>query len=145
MRISELLQLTPQFVTRDFTDHLDFFIPEAVPHTGFLGVDLDPPGESERIEVRVLKYKVLDSRRIWKLSILCLDNNPVLVSQMAGREGREFRRRFIVDAALYRALLKAIFDMPVFEGQQAIEDDLVPVEEDLGDKLTVFYATSIDS
>lgn len=143
MKISELLQRTPEKVSRDLSYLFGStcFVPEALDHAGYVAVDLVPPGESDRIEVRVFKEHNFDYRRIWRLAAVYLDGEPVMVIQNAGREGDDYARRFIVDRERYYQLVQAIQMIPRSRKEEM--EDLYSMEDDI-EKLTTFYGASLD-
>jgi hypothetical protein len=147
MKISELLQRTPEKVDRDFTvlfGHGYCFVPEAQEYAGG-GAWLLAEQESPRIEMRIFKEFHFDSRRFWRLAAVYLDGEPVMITQNAGREGDDFTRRFIIDRDRYFELVRAILAIPLRVEQPDEQlEDLCSGDEDLGDKLTSFYDSHLD-
>lgn len=99
--------------------------------------------ESERMEIRIIKFFDFDGRRFWRLATVWLDNKPIMVIQNAGREGDDHEERFITDPDGFRELgqhLRTILKMR----EEPLEDVVKP-DEVLGRKLIDFYGNSLDS
>jgi hypothetical protein len=57
-----------------------------------------------RFDVRCIAYRRHDDRRYISMYSFWFDGKPVMLTQNAGREGDDFRRRMITDEALFKDL-----------------------------------------
>ena len=138
MKPSELFTLPVQRTTNDllcicssFGHSQGNFLPEIIPDW------IDTPELiSDRAEVRFLKDWNFDGRRVWILATVWLDENPVMILQSAGREGRDHSKRFIVDEVQFIELCEHVQSMlPIaYDG-----NDLTGFHDEMGDVLTDFY------
>jgi hypothetical protein len=69
-----------------------------------LRYDIDDE-QNQRVEVRLYEDYSFDGRRIWVLGSVWFDDQPVLIFQNAGREGRDHSARYITDPTRYWAML----------------------------------------
>ena len=95
------------------------------------------------IEVKTLKYFQCDHRRIWWLSTIWFEGQPVMIIQRAGREGDDHLSRFVTDAELYTKMVDYLSKLfyPVFKHTTVA--DLVEPDSEVKD-LGNFYGRSID-
>ena len=49
------------------------------------------------IEIRIYKNYDFDGRRFWRLQSVYYKNNPVMITQNAGREGDDHNQRYITE------------------------------------------------
>lgn len=134
MKPSELYVRKPQEVTRDL------YILN--PHIFELeGISFDIEDErNERIEIRIYRHKQYDDRRYWSLGGVFFNGKPVMVIQSAGREGRDYRARYITDLSQYRVMLQYIFMLAEVEympGEVVSPNDSI-------EGLVEFYGDSLD-
>ena len=101
------------------------------------------PETDERMEWREYAYVDFDGRRIWELGSIWFDGKPVSIVQSAGRGGRDHHERYIVDSEAYWDLVKYSFTLPRTSEASFLED-VVPMDEDMGDKLTAFYGCTLE-
>lgn len=98
--------------------------------------------ESNRLEIRTLKYFDFDGRRFWRLATVWLDGKPIMIIQNAGREGDDHERRFITDPEGFRALVKHLREFLKINEEPL--DDVVEPNAVLGRELISFYSNSLD-
>lgn len=99
-------------------------------------VDID----TDRVEIRTIKYFDFDGRRFWMLATVWFDSKPVMVIQNAGREGDDHAKRYVTDKSALRDMCQYIRSLvPVEED----ESDLVDADEDIP-SLTEFYGNELD-
>ncbi len=109
-----------------------------IPEAGYYSDVLDIAGDLERVEVRCLHYEDFDGRRTWSLSTVWFDGNPIMITQNAGREGRDHRERFITDAVGYVNMIAYIRTLIPLTPLMDQTDPTAPME-----KLTQFYNHSL--
>jgi hypothetical protein len=80
-----------------------------------------------RFEVRCILYRRHDDRRYISMYSFWFDGKPVMLTQNAGREGDDFKRRLITDAALFKDLCGYLHSRLDFDIEVA-ESDLVDPE-----------------
>lgn len=94
--------------------------------------------ETDRVEVRTIKYFDYDGRRYWRLATVWFDSKPVMVIQNAGREGDDHRERFVTDHAQLMAMASHVRSLMKPEEPR----DVVAIDADLPE-LTDFYGQSL--
>src|SRR5574338_357838 len=67
--------------------------------------------KNKRVAVRIHKDFDFDGRRFWRVADVCLDGNPFMIVQNAGREGDDSYDRFITDVEAYRKAVEYIFSI----------------------------------
>lgn len=105
--------------------------------------DLNPldAARNERVEIRYLKDFWFDGRRIWRLATVWFDGSPVMIIQNAGREGDDFRRRFVTDAGLYMRMIGYLASL-VRVGEPFENGDVVGADDEV-EGLTSFYGHAL--
>lgn len=98
--------------------------------------------ESDRLEVRTIKFFDYDGRRYWKLATVWFDGKPVMVTQNAGREGDDHARRFITDEPLFRAMCSHVASM--LPPDPNCEIQVFDPDAEMGSQLTDFYNQALD-
>lgn len=113
---------------------------------------------SRRIKMRVYKHFNFDGRRWWRLASIWFDEQlpsdhpfleeeswvPVMIIRNAGREGDDFRDRFITDVDAYRIMVKHIFSLRILaDGDINTENDIVDSDVEIKDLLN-FYGNSLN-
>lgn len=95
-----------------------------------------------RIQVRYYKDHNYDTRRIWRLASVWLDNEPFMVIQNAGREGDDHSARFITNVERYKEAVTYVRSIlpPRFESIP----DVVAEDEDIPN-LTAFYSATLET
>ncbi len=98
---------------------------------------------NERVSIHFWKEHCFDSRRVWILAGVKLDDDWVMIIQNAGREGDDHCKRFITDKEKFKELLEYVRSLlPVDE--ENIDDDCIPLDMDVKD-LDTFYGCSLDN
>ena len=100
--------------------------------------------EHPRITIKVYKHFQFDYRRFWRLASVWFDDKPVMITQNAGREGDDHAERFVIDVDQYREMVTEIAKMPRKPEMEAEVQDVVNIDQDLGESLTTFYSDSLD-
>lgn len=148
MTPAELLARPVEAVEKDLTPLVGCyynFVPEA---TQDMNEFVEP--RHERVEIRVFKHFNFDYRRFWRLAAVYLDDDPVMITQNAGREGDDHAHRFILDEDRYRELVGIIAALPrkpndlIVGAEEQKRTSMATMEEDLGDRLTTFYGDHLD-
>lgn len=93
--------------------------------------------ETDRVEIRTVKYINYDGRRYWKIATVWFDGCPVMIIQNAGREGDDHAKRFVTDSARLIDMAKHIKSLVETKTLETINPDA-----DLPE-LTTFYADSL--
>ena len=99
--------------------------------------------ECRGVDILVMREIVDDHRRFWRLAVVRLDGEPVMVIQNAGREGDDHKDRFVVSNARVAALVARLRE----ELTLTHEEDPPPREHDLDEQipgLTAFYNHRIE-
>lgn len=102
---------------------------------------------NKRIKIKHHMYHKFDSRRIWQLSSLWLDEKPFMIFQLAGREGRDHGYSFITDKVTYNEMIKYVLCLEIelnYSSNEADYRDIIDPEEDIKD-LTDFCGDSYQS
>jgi len=81
-----------------------------------------------RFDVRCILYRRHDDRRYISMYSFWFDGKPVMLTQNAGREGDDFKRRLVTDAALFKDLCHYLHSRLAFDIEVA-ESDLVDPEK----------------
>ncbi len=97
------------------------------------------PHELPRVEVREIKYFDFDGRRFWRLATVWFDGSPVMITQNAGREGDDWRKRFITDPEAFSAMGAYLRSLV----KKQPPKDVVSPDQELGNALTEFYGNSL--
>lgn len=101
--------------------------------------------KAKGIEIQYLKDHNSDSRRVWQLGIVYMNDNPIMVIQNAGREGDDHDERFIIDIDLYSEMIKKIQSiMPPNPIMEASRKELFLLDEEIP-TLVSFYGYDINS
>jgi hypothetical protein len=96
---------------------------------------------SDRVRIDVIKEAELDSRRIWRLSTVRLDGEPVMILQNAGREGDDHYSRLVTDADRYQRMIAHLLELVPSLPPPAMDVD--GKVDDISD-LTCFYKHNFD-
>lgn len=97
MTANELYNIKPKSVTKELynlhkhIDELDSFCNYEA---------------NERVEVKEIISYCFDGRRVWDLSTIWFDGNPVMVIQEAGREGEDHVADYVTDKERYREMIQ---------------------------------------
>jgi hypothetical protein len=96
---------------------------------------------AERMTVREVGHiDEGDSVRYWALDLVLFDDRPVMITQTAGRSGKDHQERFIVDSQAYADLVCYLFTV---RRDNARPNDLIDMDTPLPE-LTSFYNHSLD-
>lgn len=96
-------------------------------------------GDSDRVEIRIIKEHWFDNCRLWRLATVWFDRQPVMVIQNAGREGDDWERRFITNDRQYKAMIEHLNSLFIADDLDA---DCVSEADDLPG-LTEFYGDNL--
>jgi hypothetical protein len=113
-----------------------------VPEIDFSGIE---PEEDRMIETRLYRDVAFDDRRCWTLGSIWFLGGPVLIFQEAGREGRDHRRRYVVDRELYWKMVAYLQTLPRTDDWVFSDGELVGLDEEMGDDLTHFYGCDLET
>lgn len=97
MTANELYNLKPKNVTKEIYNlykHIDIL-------DSFCNYEAN-----ERVEVKEIISYCFDGRRVWNLSTVWFDGNPVMVIQEAGREGDDHVADYVTDKERYREMIQ---------------------------------------
>jgi hypothetical protein len=119
-------------------------VPE-VTDQGYCGPHRLPPFDPDgRVETRVHAELYFDSRRSNILRSVWFDELPVMVCINAGREGDDYSRRWVTDAAVYDRM--CIYLRSILIGDAVEIDQAVYVDGDTEQpNMTDFYGHSLAS
>lgn len=110
------------------------FVPEAY---ALSDIEVD---ESDCIEIRVFGEFYFDDRRSWTLAAVYFDGKPVMITQSAGREGKDHTHKFVLDQSVYMDLVHHLNSLPHETSSFNCEGcSVVSMDEELGSHLTKFY------
>lgn len=102
--------------------------------------------ESDKIEMQVYKYFDFDGRRWWRLASVWYSDGgdfvPVMIIRNAGREGDDFRDRFITNPEAYSKMVNHIFSLRVVEEEKINPKDVVDPDAEIKGLLD-FYGNSL--
>jgi len=103
-----------------------------------LSIDLDEVAATQRFEVRTLVDHDYDGRRGWTLQTVWFDKRPVMVVNSSGRDGDEYRERWITDGEAFYDLVRFLnsFSKPEGSGEFVKADEKIPA-------MTEFYNHTI--
>lgn len=99
------------------------------------------PEMRARFQYKVLKFFDFDGRRYWRLATVWLDNIPIMVTQNAGREGDDHRKRFVTNPDQLFELIKYLHLLANKVNYQP--EDVVSADHNIP-YLTKFYGNSLD-
>lgn len=108
--------------------------------------DQEPP--NQRVWIKLVRSVNYDDRRNWILATVWLDDQPFMTIQNAGREARDFQRRFITDAEVFKQAVIYLTELVITQQMEELRredfsEELVspdhPVEE-----LSWFYGDGFD-
>lgn len=102
------------------------------------GIDLSLAAldKNKRVKQKIIKDLYIDGSRSWKLTTVWLDDQPVMITRIAGRSYRDFGDRFVTNEKLYREMIDYLKSL--MEPELTALPDLVDENEDIPD-LTYFY------
>lgn len=153
MKPSELLKREPESIVNIFADRdnskwlfMDYFQGTYFNHVPELNInphDIDGFVDVDFVTVKVLKDFNFDSRRYWRICVVCLHDFPVMIIQNAGREGDDYYDRFIVDPDRYKELVRLISSLIRVDIEPENLQDVVSLDEDIP-SLTEFYGNELD-
>ena len=113
---------------------LEYFIGVYYNH---LAPDIDPYAitginRSTQVVIKVLRDFHFDHRRFWRLSTVWFNNAPVMIIQNAGREGDDFKKRYITDPDKFIEMLNHIRGLFRYENttSEDVQGDVIPVDMD---------------
>lgn len=107
MTLDEFLKLEPEYISNDFSELYGSrytFIPE-------INLQSFVTTISERIKIHVLKYFQFDHRRYWRLAVVYFDNDPIMITQNAGREGNDHAQSYIINSKNYVLMVSYLFTL----------------------------------
>lgn len=141
----ELLKRDPETTEHDFALLIGSyysFIPEIGDDNTVLWEFLTT--EHPRITIKIYKHFHFDYRRFWRLASVWFDDHPVMITQNAGREGDDHAKRFVLDVPRYQKMVEEIAKLPRKPSAVSEVEDVVELDEDLGESLTSFYGDNLD-
>lgn len=157
MTPAELYQRPPQYISYNPQELIGFYynhVPEI--SDSFAGVpwinhrlpgDAAPEGLTPmraRFEYRIIKHFDFDYRRFWRLGTVWFDNQPVMITRNAGREGDDHRTRFVTcSTALYFDLILYLNNLTTLSQYNSALKDFVEPDKEVP-SLTEFYGNSLD-
>ena len=97
--------------------------------------------KNTRAEVKIIKDFAFDDRRIWALKTVWFDGKPFMVTQNAGREGDDYRKRFITDVGIFKEFVQYVKQLS--DIQEYYLNDVISPEKDFPE-LTYFYRHKLD-
>ena len=147
MTPAELLKRPVVRVENDFAPLVGYdynFIPEAVPDS--LAIHDFLSTESDRIEISVYKHHDFDHKRFWRLAAVRFDGEPVMITQNAGRHGEDHANRVLLSTSPYLDMCRFIAGLPRRPAppRDTLSDEIVGMDEDLGEGLARFYGNELD-
>lgn len=87
----------------DTHDLLYYVVKQLTSNSGYaLAIDITM---ATRVTVRLHAVHEFDYRRTWQLFSLCLDKDPVMLVQIAGREGDDYYHQFITNVSQYHVMV----------------------------------------
>lgn len=95
---------------------------------------------TDRIQIRIYKFVLFDSRRFWRLASFWLDDKPVMIIQNAGREGDDHANRFVTSQPLYVEMVSLLLSL---QEPEEIQSDITDPDEEMGE-ITYFYGYDLD-
>ena len=106
MKPSELYEKHPESVNHDFSYLFGTyynFLPEIGDDWGWkLDWSKINGLENPRITIKTIKYFNFDGRRFWQLATVWFDDQPIMITRNAGREGDDHATRFVTNEDGYR-------------------------------------------
>lgn len=135
MKLKELIEREPIEVT-GLADSYDGIL-ELVPELSRYAWECNALRECKDVELRVYAHQDVDYRRYQQLGAFYYNGHSVLVYQIAGREGRDYQKVFVIDKQAYADMVQYVRSkMPV-----DVPDE-TDWEEDIED-LTYFYGHDV--
>lgn len=90
----------------------------------------------EGVKIHVVHDPYIDGHRVATMAVVFWDGQPVMITQEAGRGGKDFQKDFIVDAPRYKVLVETL--------SRYLATDVLPVDMDEPlRELTDFYGGDI--
>lgn len=112
-----------------------------IPEIGGWSPDIEK-ATSERVRIDILKEVNIDARRIWRLSTVWFDGEPVMILQNAGREGDDHYSRLVTDAGRYQKMISHLRQLLPWMPPPAMDED---GKVDEITELTSFYNHYLDT
>lgn len=138
MKPSDLYARTPESINYDIGELIGFYY-NHVPEIEQNNLPWEDP--NKRVEFRCYKYFNFDGRRFWKLAGVYFDGKPVMITQNAGREGDDHRKRFITDFEHYHGMVRYL--MSLSQPANFKNEDIVGIDQEI-EGLDEFYGNKLD-
>jgi hypothetical protein len=138
MKPSELYARTPERVDYEIGNLIGFYYNHVLEIENNHLPWEDP---NKRVEFRCYKYFNFDGRRFWRLAAVYFDGQPVMITQNAGREGDDHRKRFITDFPRYQNMVAYL--MSLVRPEDWKNQDIVKPDDEI-EGLDEFYGNKLD-
>jgi hypothetical protein len=97
--------------------------------------------ENEKVQIFNIKHFNFDYRRYWEMNAVYFEDLPVMITQNAGREGDDFKKRFIIDSERFYMMCNYIHSLLLRDKSDELH--VYPLDEK-DEQFTKFYGDHLD-
>lgn len=136
MKPNDLYAMEPESTTYELhsleSDHLPELGNDWYPHEWWSNCP------NTRVQVKVIKNHSFDGERIWKLQTVWFDDKPFMITQNAGRSGRDHDNRFITNAEVFK---EAVYYIRSLFPELEMTENAIDPNEDIYNLVTFYNHT----